>query len=248
MEQINFRKLTADELEARVASVGISSLTVLIYKNARVDMAVLDETVGPMNWARDHKELKGNIYCGIGIYDTFKSEWVWKWDCGAESYTEKEKGEASDSFKRAGFNWGIGRELYTCPPIFFDKSDVIIKQKNGKDTTYDHFAVEEIEYDGDKVSRLVVVDEKTQAKFVWDKNKKKSAAKKTTTKKEDPKLSPEDEKKAELKRLLQETNSDTTLFLVWCGKKFKREVKAVDELTDRELDLAILQVKQKEKK
>ena len=92
----------------------------LLYKNARVDMAVLDELYSPMGWQRDHKEVKGNMYCGIGIWDDKKACWVWKWDAGTESNTEKEKGEASDSFKRAGTNWGIGRELYTSPFIWLE--------------------------------------------------------------------------------------------------------------------------------
>lgn len=169
-ELIKFRKLTADELEARVATVSEKGCSVLIYKNARVDMAVLDETVGPMNWQRNHREEKGNLFCGIGIYDDERSQWVWKWDCGAESFTEKEKGEASDSFKRAGFNWGIGRELYTCPFIWFNAVDINMKQRNGKWTTYDHFKVTDIAYEGNKVSSLVVVNEKTGAQFAWSLN------------------------------------------------------------------------------
>lgn len=115
---MNFRPLQAQDIEVRVGGVYKSGVTFLLYKNARVDMAILDESVGEFNWQRDHKEVKGNLYCGIGIFDERKEEWVWKWDCGTESYTEKEKGEASDSFKRAGFNWGIGRELYTAPMIY----------------------------------------------------------------------------------------------------------------------------------
>lgn len=115
---MNFRALEAHEIDVRVGGVYKSGVTFLLYKNARVDMAILDETVGEMDWQRDHKEIKGNLYCGIGIWDEKKQQWIWKWDCGTESYTEKEKGEASDSFKRAGFNWGIGRELYTAPMIY----------------------------------------------------------------------------------------------------------------------------------
>ena len=86
-------------------------------------MSILDETVGPENWQRDHFECKGNLYCKVGINTNYKDaqavdRWIWKADCGAESRTEAEKGEASDSFKRACVNWGIGRELYTSPPIF----------------------------------------------------------------------------------------------------------------------------------
>ena len=115
---LKFRGLYPDEIEIRVGNVSQRGATLLLYKNARVDMALLDEVVGPMNWQRDHKEVKGNMYCGVGIYDEKKDEWCWKWDCGTESNTEAEKGESSDSFKRAGFNWGPGRELYTSPVVF----------------------------------------------------------------------------------------------------------------------------------
>lgn len=122
------RALRADEIEVRVGQIYEKGATMLLYKNARVDMAILDEEFGPENWQRDHKEIKGNLYCGIGVWNDKAKTWVWKWDCGTESYTEKEKGEASDSFKRAGFNWGIGRELYTAPFIWFPVATV----PNGK--------------------------------------------------------------------------------------------------------------------
>lgn len=113
----NFRTLNADEIECRVGQISDDYFTLLLYKDARCDMNILDETVGCGNWQRDHKEIKGNLYGGVAIYDDGKKEWVTKWDCGTESNTEKEKGEASDSFKRACVNWGIGRELYTAPFI-----------------------------------------------------------------------------------------------------------------------------------
>lgn len=116
-----FRLLRADEIELRVGQVSKqdpNNFTVLLYKDARCDMAMLDETVGAENWCRDHKEIKGVLYCGVGIYNTETGEWAYKWDAGTESQTEKEKGEASDSFKRACVNWGIGRELYTAPRIW----------------------------------------------------------------------------------------------------------------------------------
>ena len=125
------RPLRADEIEVRVGTVGAKGVTMLLYKNARVDMAILDETFGAENWQRDHKEVKGNLYCGIGIWDDKKQCWIWKWDCGTESNTEKEKGEASDSFKRAGTNWGIGRELYNSPFIWLPCATVAYQQ-NGR--------------------------------------------------------------------------------------------------------------------
>lgn len=109
-----FRKLTANDVEARVQSADKDGFVLLIYKNARVDQNILDETFTPFGWQNKYEEVKGNLYCSIGIR-TAINEWIWKSNCGTESYTEKEKGEASDAFKRAGFNWGIGRELYTAP-------------------------------------------------------------------------------------------------------------------------------------
>ena len=130
-----FRKLRADEIQVRVSQVTKEKTYLLLYKNARVDMDMLDEFAKPQNWACDYKEIKGNMYCGIGIR-TSQGEWVWKWDVGVESNTEKEKGEASDSFKRACVNWGIGRELYTAPFIWIQ----------GGDPKKDKWDVQEITY------------------------------------------------------------------------------------------------------
>ena len=168
---MNFRLLRADEIEARVSTVTEKGCSVLLYKNARCDMNILDETVGAMNWQRDHKDLKGNMYAGIGIRTDADGTWVWKWDCGTESYTEAEKGEASDSFKRAGFNWGIGRELYTSPRIWFKKEQINLREKNNKLTTYDRFNVEEIEYEDKRVSWVKVVDTDTKSVFTWGKSR-----------------------------------------------------------------------------
>lgn len=163
---LDFRLLGADEIEARIAKITQKYVTILLYKNARCDMNILDETVGPMNWQRDHKDLKGRMYAGIGILDS-ENGWVWKWDCGTESYTEAEKGEASDSFKRAGFNWGIGRELYTAPGIKFKAEDC--KIDNGR--CYDRFDVQEIEYRDHKISWVKVVNTSTNAVFTWGKSR-----------------------------------------------------------------------------
>lgn len=110
-----FRTLTADEIEVRVGTVSNGKANLLLYKDARCDMNILDETVGAMNWKRRH--CRDNANCIVSIWDKEKNEWVEKEDTGTESYTEREKGLASDSFKRACVNWGIGRELYTAPII-----------------------------------------------------------------------------------------------------------------------------------
>lgn len=124
------RALRTDEIEVRIGQVFEKGVSMLLYKTARTDMAILDEVFGADNWAKDYKEVKGNLYCGIGVWDADKKQWVWKWDCGTESNTEKEKGEASDAFKRAGFNIGIGRELYTAPFIWLPVATVPIPNTN----------------------------------------------------------------------------------------------------------------------
>lgn len=110
-----FRLLRADEIELRVGSVMNGAASLLLYKDARCDMNILDETVGEMDWKREH--LRDNRNCIVSIWDKEKEQWVSKEDTGTESNTEKEKGLASDSFKRACVNWGIGRELYSAPRI-----------------------------------------------------------------------------------------------------------------------------------
>ena len=108
---LTFRDLKASEIDCRISTVKSNGISLLLYKDARVDQNVLDEAVGPFNWQRSHEVIDGNLYCTVSIYDAEKGIWVSKQDVGKESYTEKEKGQASDSFKRACFNWGIGREL-----------------------------------------------------------------------------------------------------------------------------------------
>lgn len=116
-----FRKLKAEEIDIRVGKVintdNFKGAILLLYKNARVDMAILDETFGVFGWKRSHEVINGNLYCTISIYDNEKKEWISKQDCGVESFSDKEKGESSDSFKRAATCWGIGRELYTAKNI-----------------------------------------------------------------------------------------------------------------------------------
>lgn len=149
METLKFRRLNADEIDCRVATVKANGVTVMLYKDARVDQNILDGTVGPMNWQRRH--CRENANCIVSIWDGEKKQWIEKEDTGTESYTEKEKGLASDSFKRACFNWGIGRELYTAPFIWIGSRDckIEVKKTGAKDTytCYDKFSVSRIGYD-----------------------------------------------------------------------------------------------------
>lgn len=154
---ISFRKLKASEIEVRVSTVNESGCSLLLFKDARTDQNILDETVGCLNWQRSHQLIGDRLYCTVSIWDDEKKQWISKQDVGTESYTEKEKGQASDSFKRACFNLGIGRELYTAPFIWITSGKVTITEKNGKSTTYDRFVVDDIGYDDDgNINRLII--------------------------------------------------------------------------------------------
>lgn len=164
---MKFRDLTEKEIDVRVATCSEKGVSLLLYKDARCDMNILDETVKPENWQRSHELINGNLFCNVSIninYDKEKGPvWVSKQDVGVESYTEKEKGQASDSFKRACFNWGIGRELYTAPFIWVNAADVNIVESKGKKTTHDKFYVEQI----------IIKDKQIVALSIKNKNMKK---------------------------------------------------------------------------
>lgn len=169
MEQKN-RLLTADEIDVRVAQTsnydGVVKVNLLLYKDARVDMKVLDELYGPMNWKRSHQLIGDRLYCTIEIWDTEKGCWVSKQDVGTESNTEPEKGQASDAFKRAGFNWGIGRELYTAPKIQVTLNSKEYADRGGRIQVWASFSVSAIGYDEDgNINRLVIVDKAGNTRF-----------------------------------------------------------------------------------
>ena len=171
-----FRNLTEDEIEVKVKQVKQTGLVCLLYKTARTDMDLLDETVGPSGWENDYKEIKGNLYAGIGILQK-DGRMVWKFDCGIESREDgegnKKKGEASDAFKRAGFRWGIGRALYTAPVIWIpsERANIKVSEYNGKKRymCYDRFSVEKIAYDENNRIRGLAIRNETKGKraFVW---------------------------------------------------------------------------------
>ena len=178
---IKFRPLEADEIKCRVAQCGKAGVKLLLYKDARCDMDILDETVGNENWQDEYYEAKGILFCRIGINIGARmdclTEWIWKADAGAESNMEADKGNASDALKRAGFRWGIGRALYTAPEIFIYETDskgkknaVIGTSKDGKPACYDKFSVEKIKYsdDGKRIIGLAIRNESLNKRvFVW---------------------------------------------------------------------------------
>lgn len=168
---IKFRDLTADEIECRVQSVYDNGLILLLYKDARCDMNILDETVGAENWQRHH--TRDNANCVVAIWDDSKKQWIEKEDTGTESQTEAAKGLASDSFKRACFNWGIGRELYTSPFMWINPDKCNIKQKTdarGREvyTCKDKFSIEKIRIEDKRITAIAIWNDtkKTRA-FVW---------------------------------------------------------------------------------
>lgn len=153
---LTFRTLAADEIECRVAQCKATGVQLLLYKDARCDMNILDETVGAMNWKREHS--RDNANCTVSIWDAEKSQWISKEDTGTESNTEAEKGLASDSFKRACVNFGIGRELYTSPFIWING---VSEQVNGRWVCRERFTVKEIGYDDKRrINALTVVNSK----------------------------------------------------------------------------------------
>ena len=166
-----FRDLIADEIEVRIQSTKQNGLVLLLYKDARCDMNILDETVGADNWQNRFYEHKGILFCSLGIntnYDKpdMPDRWVWKDDAGVESNTEAEKGNASDARKRSGFAWGIGRELYTSPFIWIpaDKCNI----NNGK--CYDKFEVEKIVIENKRIVAVAIKNiTKGVRAFVWRK-------------------------------------------------------------------------------
>jgi hypothetical protein len=172
-----FRDLTAEEIECRVATASDKGVSLLLYKDARCDQNILDETVGAMNWMRSH--TRDNANCVVSLWDEKKQQWISKEDTGTESNTEKEKGLASDSFKRACVNWGIGRELYTAPFIWINPDGCTsLSNTSGKWKCYDKFEVQKILIENKRIVAIAIRNAKTwKTCFVrQDPNYKKAAA------------------------------------------------------------------------
>lgn len=172
-----FRRLKAEEIECRVSQITDRGLFLLLYKDARCDMNILDETVGALGWKREH--TRDNANCIVSIWDDKKNQWISKEDTGTESNTEAQKGLASDSFKRACFNWGIGRELYTAPKIWIPVDKYTAKiGKNGKPTCYDKFSVAKLTYkpNGD-IENLAIRNDSAKGAIVFIYQEKANGAK-----------------------------------------------------------------------
>lgn len=175
----NFRLLRADEIECRVAQIKASGLSLLLYKDARCDMNILDETVGWDKWQKSYSRENRN--CTVSVWSDGMQEWISKEDTGTESNTEQEKGLASDSFKRACFNFGIGRELYTAPFIWIPKEACNITANGQKYVCYDRFVVTNIEYDENERICGLTIENAKSGEIVYQLNRKKQTATETKT-------------------------------------------------------------------
>lgn len=221
---MTIRKLKADEIEVKVKQVTQKGAVVLLYKTARVDMAILDEVYGSNNWECDYKTVNNNLYCGIGVH--CDNGIIWKWDCGVESREDGEgnekKGEASDAFKRAGFKWGIGRELYTAPFIFLN-----LPTRQGSNNKYElvdkfvRFKVADITYKGEDIERVTIVD--TKGNVVYPNNPQRGKINENTSE-----TKPTDQQMSEVERLDIDLN-----------KTAKYLKKQVYDLTSEDVQLAI---------
>lgn len=227
------RTLRADEIECRVAQVKQTRNSVgcslLLYKDARCDMAILDEVYGAANWQREHTIIDGRLYCNLSVWDDNKKQWITKQDVGTESNTEKEKGQASDSFKRAGTNWGIGRELYTAPFIWITLADGEYTSQGERVRCNQTFKVSEISYsDSRKISGLVIVDKKGNERFRMGGQAKP---------KEDPKIATAKAKANEVKRMLVKIMDDKTAAAQLWNEKYKQDAGDIVKMNAALLDL-----------
>jgi hypothetical protein len=162
----SIRKLKAEEIEVRVMSVKENGYSVLLYKDARADMKILDETFGIFGWQRKHDLVNGNLFCTVSILNKETNTWISKQDVGVESFSEKEKGQASDSFKRACTNIGIGRELYTAPFIWINALPKEILKNNNKNSVYTKLYVSSISYDDNgNICNLEIKDNQNNIRF-----------------------------------------------------------------------------------
>lgn len=244
---MEFRTLQPDDIELRVGMANAKGFSLLLYKNARVDMQLLDETVGSMNWKRQH--IRDNANCIVSIWDDAKKEWVSKEDTGTESQTEREKGLASDSFKRACVNWGIGRELYTAPFIWVSghvENDQRARSGFKADQKYvGGLNVSAIEYTEKRtIKKLVIEDADGEIAYSFGVKRSKAEKKKAEPKPvEEPKpVIISVEHAQEIKDGLQETDSNVPAFLSLF------QAKSVDEMYEAQYPKAIEMLNKKRQK
>ena len=156
--KLEFRDLLPTEIDLRVGNIvktdKFDGFTLLLYKDARVDMQLLDEVVGVGNWQREHIILGNDIYCKVSVWNDELKQWISRMDAGSSGTIEEEKSKASDSFKRACVNFGLGRCLYTAPSVLIPTSD--------ENTPKKKYIVKDIAYKNHEITKLVIINEKTK--------------------------------------------------------------------------------------
>lgn len=231
MGDIKIRLLRADEIECRIGTINEKGLSLLLYKDARADMKILDETFGCFGWKRTHQSIDGNLYCTVEIWDSEKKDWIAKQDVGTVSYTEKEKGQASDSFKRACVSVGIGRELYSAPFVWVSAQKCSIQRKNDKLICYDRFAVNGISYNENREIVNLSIINKDTGEVVYSMSQKDSQ-----------KTAPENPGLYEFNKELQRTGVLLDAVLSRYG------VRSIEEMTPELMDRAINSLKRTKSK
>lgn len=217
------RLLKPNEIDVRVQMVKQNYISVLLYKDARVDMKILDETFGPMNWQRTHDVVNNNLFCTVSVYDEDKKQWISKQDVGIPSYTQAEKGEASDSFKRACINIGIGRELYSAPPIFITPMQGEVTQNKGKFQTKSKFYVKEIGYNQeDEIDRLVIFDSQGNQRYSYGRKKQGTQGTQTVANKNENNSNKNllDQYRVEIAQLLNAKRIPSETFVNWLKREY----------------------------
>ena len=233
-----FRLLKPNEIEVRTQSIKANGAILLLYKDARCDMNILDDTVGPFNWKREHR--RDNANCIVSIYDKNKGEWISKEDTGSESNTEKEKGLASDSFKRACFNWGIGRELYTAPFIWVSG--------NRDDLKYARYECTKIGYDENgSINQLEITRTDNERKVVYSYgvNRKNNQTNNETTKpKETKEKTMSDGTHKAIARLSKDNENNKKMVI----EELKKLNKHYKDLTQAEASMILMKLEKEETK
>lgn len=246
---MEFRTLHADEIELRVGVTTKGGFSLLLYKTARTDMQLLDEAIGSMNWQRSHEVINGNLCCTISIWDAEKGQWISKQDVGTENQMEKEKSTFSDAMKRSGFNWGIGRELYTAPFIWV-KGHVEPDQRARSGYKADQkyvggLKVSAIEYSEKRsITKLVIEDEDGSIAYSYGvkRAKPKKDAPNQEAKSDDAPQTISSFHAKEIKLTLQDKDVDVPKFLAY----FK--VHDVDSMTEAQYEQAVEMLRKKQKR
>lgn len=150
------RKLKANEIEVKPCTIAKdkSWVQILLYKTSRCDMQILTELYGS-HWKSDYRMVGDGLFCTISVYDQELGEWISRSDCGEkDAGISEDKSWATSAFKRAATQFGIGIELYNTPRIKIQTKDKWFW--DGKLTMT--FSVKSIEWDGDTLKDLAIVD------------------------------------------------------------------------------------------